>query len=75
VFFTLSERSQAAGREYLKRFRLRTKDRDPEVSDKVASAQIEALAKWGAPRENPCDYQKALGQPTLVVNGGADAII
>jgi pimeloyl-ACP methyl ester carboxylesterase len=75
VFFTPSERSQAAGREYLKRFRLRTRDRDPEVSDKVAPAQIEALAKWGVPRENPYDYLKALQQPTLVVNGGADVII
>jgi pimeloyl-ACP methyl ester carboxylesterase len=75
VFFTPSERSQAAGHEYLKRFRLRTKDRDPEVSDKVAPAQIEALAKWGAPRENPYDYLKALRQPTLVVNGGADVSI
>jgi pimeloyl-ACP methyl ester carboxylesterase len=75
VFFTLSERSQAAGREYLRRFRLRTKDRDPEVSDKVAPAQIEALAKWGLRRENPYDYLKALRQPTLVVNGGADVII
>ncbi len=75
VFFTPSERSQAAGRGYLKRFRLRTKDRDPEVSDKVASAQIEALTKWGVPRENPYDYLKALQQPTLVVNGGADVII
>jgi pimeloyl-ACP methyl ester carboxylesterase len=75
VFFTPSERSQAAGREYLKRFRLRTKDRDPEVSEKVAPAQIEALAKWGVPRESPYDYLKALRQPTLVVNGGADVII
>jgi pimeloyl-ACP methyl ester carboxylesterase len=75
VFFTPSERSQAAGREYLKRFRLRAEDRDPEVSDKVAPAQIEALAKWGVPRENPYDYLKALRQPTLVVNGGADVII
>jgi len=75
VFFTPSERSQAAGREYLRRFRLRTKDRDPEVSARVAPAQIEALAKWGVPRENPYDYLKALQQPTLVVNGGADVII
>jgi len=75
VFFARSEKSQAAGREYLKRFRFRTEDRDPEVSDKVAPAQIEALAKWGVPRENPYDYLKALHQPTLVVNGGADVII
>jgi pimeloyl-ACP methyl ester carboxylesterase len=75
VFFTSSERSQAAGREYLKRFRLRTKDRDPEVGTKVAPAQIEALSKWGAPRDNPYAYLKAIHQPTLVVNGGADVII
>jgi pimeloyl-ACP methyl ester carboxylesterase len=75
VFFTASEVSQAAGRAYLKRFRLRVDDRDPEVSDQVAAAQLEALAKWGAPREKPFDYLKAIAQPTLVVNGGTDVIV
>jgi len=75
VFFTPSERSQAAGHEYLKRFRLRTENRDPEVSDTVAPAQIEALGKWGAPHDNPYDYLKAIHQPTLVVNGGSDVIV
>lgn len=75
VYFTPSERSQAAGREYLKRFRLRTEDRDPEVSDKVAPAQIEALGKWGAPHDNLYDYLKTIHQPTLVVNGGSDVIV
>jgi pimeloyl-ACP methyl ester carboxylesterase len=75
VFFTPTERSQAAGRAYLKRFRLRAKDRDPEVSDKVAPAQIEALTKWGAPRERQFEYLKSIRQPTLVVNGGKDVII
>jgi uncharacterized protein (DUF427 family)/pimeloyl-ACP methyl ester carboxylesterase len=75
VFFTPSEKSQAAGREYLKRFRLRTKDRDPEVNETVAPAQIEALGKWGAPRENPYAYLKGIHQPTLVVNGGTDVIV
>jgi len=75
VFFTPSKQSQAAGREYLKRFRLRTDNRDPDVTDKVAPAQIEALAKWGAPRENPYDYLSGIHQPTLVVNGGSDVII
>ncbi|MBA1140974.1 alpha/beta fold hydrolase [Mesorhizobium neociceri] len=75
VHFSPSQRSQAAGREFLKRFRLRNEGRDPEVSEKVAPAQIEALVKWGAPRENPYDYLKALAQPTLVVNGGSDVII
>jgi pimeloyl-ACP methyl ester carboxylesterase len=75
VFFTRSPASQAAGREFLKRFRLRTKDRDPEVNDKVAPAQRAAIAKWGAKRERPYDYLKAIKQPTLVVNGGKDVII
>jgi pimeloyl-ACP methyl ester carboxylesterase len=75
VHFSPSERSQAAGRDFLKRFRLRSKGRDPEVSEKVAPAQLEALGKWGAPRENPYEYLKKLTQPTLIVNGGADVII
>jgi pimeloyl-ACP methyl ester carboxylesterase len=75
VHFTPSEWSQAAGRAFLKRFRLRSEDRDPEVSEKVAPAQREALGKWGAPRENPYAYLKRLAQPTLIVNGGADVII
>jgi pimeloyl-ACP methyl ester carboxylesterase len=75
VFFTPSEVSQAAGRAYLKRYRLRVDDRDPEVGDQVAPAQLEALAKWGAPRENPFEYLKAIAQPTLVVNGGTDVIV
>ena len=36
VFFTPSAASQAAGCVFLKRFRLRSKGRDPEVNDKVA---------------------------------------
>ncbi len=36
VHFTDSEASQAAGREFLKRFLRRTENRDPEVNEKVA---------------------------------------
>jgi pimeloyl-ACP methyl ester carboxylesterase len=75
VHFTKSEKSQAAGREFLKRFRLRAKNRDPEVNEKVASAQIEAISDWGAPREKPFEYLKSIRQPALIVNGGKDVII
>jgi len=75
VQFTRSEKSQAAGREFLKRFRLRAQNRDTEVNEKVAPAQIEAITKWGAPREKPFDYLKSIHQPTLVVNGDNDVII
>ena len=75
VHFTKSGKSQAAGREFLKRFRLRSNNRDPEVNEKVAPAQIEAIGEWGASRERPFDYLKSIRQPALVVNGGKDVII
>jgi pimeloyl-ACP methyl ester carboxylesterase len=75
VFFTPSPASQAAGRAFLKRFRLRTKDRDPEVDAKVPLAQRAAIAKWAAPRERAYEYLKTIQQPTLVVNGSTDPII
>ncbi len=75
AFFTPSKASQAAGREYLRRFRLRTEDRDPEANEKVAPAQLEALGKWGARHANSYQYLKQIAQPTLVVNGSNDVII
>ncbi|WP_109125225.1 alpha/beta hydrolase [Dyella sp. C11] len=75
VLFTDSPASQAAGHAYLQRFRSRTLDRDPEANENVAPAQLEALAKWGAPREQPYDYLKTITQPTLVLNGSNDVII
>jgi pimeloyl-ACP methyl ester carboxylesterase len=75
VHFTKSEQSQAAGREFLTRFRRRAANRDPEVNEKVAPAQIEAIGEWGAPRDKPFEYLKSIRQPTLVVNGGKDVII
>ncbi len=75
VFFTPSEGSQATGRAFLERFRRRTEGRDPEADAKVAVAQRAALGKWGAPRESPFDYLKAITQPTLVINGDNDVIV
>jgi pimeloyl-ACP methyl ester carboxylesterase len=75
VHFSKSDKSQAAGREFLKRFRLRAENRDPEVNENVAPAQIKAIGEWGAPREKPFEYLKLIRQPTLVVNGGNDVII
>jgi pimeloyl-ACP methyl ester carboxylesterase len=75
VHSTRSEASQAAGRGFLKRFRLRKENRDPEVNEKVAPAQLEALGKWGIQFDGAYDYLKSIGQPTLVVNGSNDVII
>ncbi len=70
-----SEASQAAGRQFLKRFRLRNENRDPEVNEKVAPAQIEAIGKWGAQRDASYGYLQTIKQPALVVNGSSDVII
>ena len=75
VFFTPSPASQAAGRTFLERFRKRMKDRDPEVNDNVAPAQLAAIAEYATPRERPYDYLKAIKQPTLIVGGSNDLII
>src|SRR5258705_2177572 len=72
VFFTSTGTSQAAGRAFLKRFRLRQQGRDPEVSEKVAPAQITAIGKWGVPRWGAFDYLREITQPTLVINGSHD---
>jgi pimeloyl-ACP methyl ester carboxylesterase len=75
VHFTRSEASQAAGRKFVERFRLRTENRDPEANENVAPAEIEAIGEWGAPQQKPFEYLKSIRQPTLVVNGGNDVII
>jgi len=75
VHFTESAASQAAGRKFLERVRRRTENRDLEVNEKVAPAQIEALGKWGVQREGSYEYLRAIMQPTLVINGDNDVII
>jgi pimeloyl-ACP methyl ester carboxylesterase len=75
VLFSPSEAGQAAGREYLKRKHLRQEGRDPEVNDKGAPAQIEAVGKWGVQKAGSYDYLKTFEQPTLVVDGSNDVII
>src|ERR1700732_1190289 len=75
VFFTPSERSQAAGRKYLERQRAHRENRDPLPNEKVAPAQLAALQKWGAPAKGPHAYLKKMSQPTLVVNGSNDVLV
>jgi pimeloyl-ACP methyl ester carboxylesterase len=75
VQFTLSEASQSAGREFIKRIRRRSENRDPEVTQEAALRQRAAIGQWGAKRDNAWDYLKEIRQPTLVVNGSNDVII
>lgn len=75
VFFTDSEQSQQAGREFLKRYLSRTVDRDDPINDKVALAQIAAVGQWGSHPGERFAYLKDIKQPTLVVNGTHDVIV
>lgn len=74
VHFSPSASSRAAGLAFLERKHLR-KDRDPEVSEKAAAAQREAVGKYVAKREDALDPLKRLRQPTLIVQGSNDVII
>ena len=75
VHFSPSATSQAAGREFIERFRRRSENRDPEMKQEAALRQREAIGKWGVKRDNAWDYLKQIQQPTLVVNGNKDVII
>ncbi len=76
ALFTDSEESQAAGRAFLKRYLSRTENRDASVNDKVAPAQLAAIAEWGsASGGERFAYLKNIKQPALVVGGNHDVDI
>jgi pimeloyl-ACP methyl ester carboxylesterase len=75
VHFTPSEASQAAGRAFIRRKLLRQENRDPEVNETVAPAQIAALKEYGMITEDRYSDLKKIKQPTLVINGSNDIII
>jgi pimeloyl-ACP methyl ester carboxylesterase len=75
VFFTDSEKSQAAGRAFLKRYLSRTENRDAPVNSKVAPAQIAAVGEWGSQPGERFAYLRNIKQPTLVVSGNHDVIV
>jgi len=75
VFFTQSEKSQAAARKFLDRYRARTVNRDVNISDVVAPAQMAAIGEWGQPKGERFAYLKDIKQPVLVVNGSTDVIV
>jgi pimeloyl-ACP methyl ester carboxylesterase len=75
LFFTQSEASQAAGKAFLSRRHLRTKDVDPESTPELMKAQVTLTIDWRAPRGERYADLKSIKQPTLVVNGTSDILI
>lgn len=75
VFFSPSDRSQAAGHRYLDRIRTRAEDRDAPVSDQTRAAHTAARNEWGIAAPDGFGYLSGIRQPVLVVNGSHDIIV
>jgi pimeloyl-ACP methyl ester carboxylesterase len=74
--FTPSEASQAAGRAYIERLKLRVADRDALVSMKAAGAQLAALREWGTiPSTDRYAMLARIQQRTLIVHGSKDIVV
>lgn len=76
AFFSPSEASQAAGREYMKRLESRKEDRDLPVSRDSAVAEINAIREWGTiPPTDRYATLKNITQPALIVHGNKDIVV
>jgi pimeloyl-ACP methyl ester carboxylesterase len=75
LFFSPSDTSRAAGRDFWRRRHLRTADVDPPSPTQTALAQRAALVEWNSPRGERFGELKEIGQPTLVVNGNHDIMM
>jgi pimeloyl-ACP methyl ester carboxylesterase len=76
AFFSPSEASQAAGREYMKRLDSRKEDRDLPVSRNSAVAQLAAIREWGTiPAIGRYATLKKITHPTLIVHGNKDIVV
>ncbi|HEY6344475.1 MAG TPA: alpha/beta hydrolase [Bryobacteraceae bacterium] len=76
AFFSPSETSQSAGREYMKRLDSRTIDRDLPVSRNSAEAQLAAIREWGTIPATGCySTLKNITHPALIVHGNKDVVV
>ncbi len=75
LFFTPSEKSQAAGRAFLRRAAARTKDRDPDSGEAVTGPQAKALIDWCASKDSDNKILAEIRQPILIVSGSDDTML
>ena len=76
AFFSPSETSQSAGREYMKRLDSRTNDRDLPVSRNSAEAQLAAIREWGTiPATGRYSTLRNITHQTLIVHGNHDIVV
>jgi pimeloyl-ACP methyl ester carboxylesterase len=75
LFFSPSDRGQAAGRAFWDRRHLRKEDVDPPSSVQAMTAQLAAAKDWREVRGERFAELKRIGHPTLVVNGNHDVMV
>lgn len=74
LFFTPSERSQAAGKAFVERTLARTKDRDIDRGSAVSDPQAKAIIEWCARPDPGHASLKAITTRTLIVHGSDDTM-
>jgi pimeloyl-ACP methyl ester carboxylesterase len=72
LFFTSTKNGKQAARQFLKRLKERTINRDTPVKVKTLQAQLKAISTWGY--EQPADLSK-FTLPVLVINGDNDRMV
>ena len=76
AFFSPSESSQAAGREYLERLESRKEERDLPVFRNSAVAQLAAIREWGAiPATNRYAALNKITHPAFIIHGNKDIVV
>jgi pimeloyl-ACP methyl ester carboxylesterase len=72
LFFTGTRNGRNAARDFLKRLKERTENRDKPVSIPAFIAQLKAIHAWG--RQAPADLSR-IHHPVLVANGDQDKMV
>jgi pimeloyl-ACP methyl ester carboxylesterase len=75
LFFSPSDRSQAAGKAFWERRHRRKNDVDPPSSAQTMTAQLAAIKDWREVKGERYAELKRIGHPTLVVNGSNDIMV
>jgi pimeloyl-ACP methyl ester carboxylesterase len=75
LFFSPSDRSQAAGKAFWDRRHRRRDDVDPPSSPQTMTAQLAAIKTWREVKGERYAELKRIGHPTLVVNGNNDIMV
>jgi pimeloyl-ACP methyl ester carboxylesterase len=74
LFFTGSEASQAAGRAFLMRAKVRTVDRDTECNKATNDPQAKALISWCEIKDPENSVLAAIDHHVLIVSGSNDTM-